>query len=41
MKCYVSDYIALYLVTLIVVRFLHLCAWFNCPPVHAVAKLDV
>jgi len=30
MKCYVSNCIALCLVTLIVVRFLHLCACFNC-----------
>jgi len=30
-KCYVSNCIALCLVTLIVVRFLHLCACLNCP----------
>jgi len=33
-KCYVSNYIALCLATLIVVRFLHLCAGFNCPSTH-------
>jgi len=37
MKCYVSNWIALCLATLVVVvvRFLHLCVCFNCPSVHA------